>query len=267
MKKPNRRFSLYLTKDDPEGRRIRGQPYLALNSDKQYVNTDHYRRIYMGDYEERESLKHLMPRIRKALEDILPEPVGTSDVLMLSREGEPLCYYIEGDRLRLIKEFIRVSTEGSVVNERTKDFVIEGRQGSWDTLDRLILDGCLYYLMENQKYKDAAKRIVVDSSGKPLVHDIKEGFDDTVKMMIREAKSRPGGSSIAYQQQKDVRKETISDAKGGQDKASAGNKLINVSVDPDKRKSVMKKLREKQIEIARKSGKPVPAYLQYAQKS
>ncbi|MBR0411745.1 MAG: DUF4316 domain-containing protein [Eubacterium sp.] len=290
--KENKRYALYRTKDDPEGKRIRRQPYRDLGADRQYVNMDHYLRVYMGEYEGKESLKELMVKIRLLTKDILAEPVRTSDVLMLNRDGEPVCYYIDGDSLKLITKFIRPSSGGTVIDDTTKGVVIEGKAGKWDTVDSAILDGRIYYLMENQKYKDTAAKVIVDSGGKLLVDDVSDGFGPAVKQQIQEMfrqtdplsphEKIPGKSG----QKKDMliwqrpyengtwerRAESGTEANYDMVDGLANNPVEAASAvkeeclkqqnGPKRRTSVIRKLRRKQIEIARKSGKSIPAYLQ-----
>ena len=294
MKRGNNRYALYRTKSDPEGLRIRGRPYHDLGSDKQHVNMDHYQRIYLGEYEEKVSLKEIMVNLQLLTKDKLTEPVGTSDVLMLKRDGEPVCYYIDGDTLKLITKFIRPSSGGTVIEDSTKGAVIEGRTGKWDTVDSVILDGWVYYLMVNQKYKDTAGKIVVDSDGKLLLDDLSDGFSPVVKEKIRDAVKQTGPfpihEEIPVQGQEDKemliwqkpyengtwerRAESGTEANydmvdgrvnnpAGSSKAAEefGHHDTKVKSGPRRKRSVIRRLRRKQIEIAEKSGKPVPPYL------
>lgn len=294
MKRGSKRFALYRTKDDPEGRRIRGRPYRDIKEEKQNINTDHYRRTYMGEYLGHESLKELMVKIRIMTKDALSEPIGTSDVLMLNRDGEPLCYYIDGESLKLITQFIRPSSGGTAIDDHTKGAAFEGKTGKWDTVDSVILDGRIYYLMENQKYRERAEKIVADADGKLLLDDVPEGFNPTVNQQIRDIVKQtspppvrdksPGLSGQdkdtdmliwqrpyengTWERRAESGTESNYDMVDGrvnnQAEADPAGKVLPSGrmARRGRRKSVIQELRNKQIRIARESGKPIPAYLQ-----
>lgn len=56
---------------------------------------------------EKETVKDVIKRIHGAASNPTLDSVGTSDVLVLNRNGIATCYYIDKDKLVLLSHFIR----------------------------------------------------------------------------------------------------------------------------------------------------------------
>lgn len=89
----------------------------------------------------------------------------------LTIEFSPVAYYkLE----HLVKE------SASVVDMDTSGLAVEGFRGTWHTIDHVELDGATYYLMEHDELGDATEGIIVDASGKLMLDEVYEGFDEEV---------------------------------------------------------------------------------------
>lgn len=205
-----------------------------------------------------------------------------SDVLVLNKEGELTAYYISEDYLTPIEGFIRINTSGALISMETVNYHLENRKGSWMATDYIIIDGKQFFLLEHEEYRNSVPGVVLDAYGKLIADDVRNGFDDTVKQQIRnqirpqevtkqtplnQQKQRLEIWQKYYQNGEWLRQEES----GGEANYDMVDGRVNNIPDqpkeetPKKRKkkeSVIGKLRKKQIEIAIRSGKPIPKYLE-----
>ena len=184
---------------------------------------------------------------------------------------------------------------GALITMETENYQIDGKKGNWIATDTIIIDGKQFYLMEHQVYRDQAQGVILDAYGKMVVEECKK-FDEKTKQKIHDyiqqqvplntveqlkqdgqirlehyqkfyqngtyERSRESGTEANYDmvdglvnnQKKNPEK--ISDAHSN--KQTSRNEQDNK---PKKRRSVIKRLHQKQIAIARRSGKPIPKYL------
>ena len=183
----------------------------------------------------------------------------------------------------------------SLITMETEIYQIDGKKGNWIATDTIIIDGKQFYLMEHQVYRDQAQGVILDAYGKMVVEECKK-FDEKTKQKIHDyiqqqvplnpveqlkqdgkirlehyqkfyqngtyERSIESGTEANYDmvdglvnnQKKNPEK--ISDAHSN--KQTSRNQQDNK---PKKRRSVIKRLHQKQIAIARRSGKPIPKYL------
>ena len=208
---------------------------------------------------------------------------------------EDKCYYVDENYPQYLAGFIRINTSGALITMETENYQIDGKKGNWIATDTIIIDGKQFYLMEHQVYRDQAQGVILDAYGKMVVEECKK-FDEKTKQKIHDyiqqqvplnpveqlkqdgkirlehyqkfyqngtyERSRESGTEANYDmvdglvnnQKKNLEK--ISDAHNN--KQTSRNQQNNK---PKKRRSVIKRLHQKQIAIARRSGKPIPKYL------
>ena len=140
------------------------------------VRIDLYRQIHISFSEKDESVMEIWKKTRNITE--------VSDVLVLNHSGEISCYYVNEDAPRRITGFIRLNPSGTLVTLDTRDYKIEGYEGNWMAADDMIIDGRQFFLMEHQEFHRQAAMIVLDSYGRKVVEECKEGFNQEVKDKI-----------------------------------------------------------------------------------
>lgn len=218
-----------------------------------------------------------------------------SDVLVLNRNGEISCYYVDENYLQYVAGFIRINSSGALITIDTENYHIDGKKGNWLATDTIIIDGRQFYLMEHQVYRNQAQGIVLDAYGKIVVEECTT-FDEMTKQKIHDyiqqqiplnsvqqlkhdgkirlehyqkfyqngtyERSRESGIEANYNMIDGIvnnqkkRPEKISDTQ-----SKKGISQTQQKGKPKKRQSVIKRLHQKQIAIARQSGKPIPRYL------
>ena len=136
-------------------------------------------------------------------------------------------YYVEKSGVIAISGFIQRESSDARVSLNTTGFHIEGKEGRWLAFDSIIVDGRQFFLMEHETYRKDGAWTVVDEEGKLIVDHVCHGFDKPVQRQIKEYLDSPQLAEESAQQK------------------------IQKS-----RKSVLKKLRQKQAEIAKRNRKP-----------
>lgn len=177
-----------------------------------------------------------------------------------------------------------MNSTGSVITMDTEDYKIDGYSGNWKVTDNIIIDGKQFYLLEHQEFREQAARIILDSYGKFVTETGSRGFDEAAKKKIREY-SHPKEQPTKRMKQLQIKLELYQkyfqngmyershesgteanydmvDGQVNNQKKDAEIKQNPAAKRPKKRTSVIKKLHEKQIAIAKRSGKPVPRYLE-----
>lgn len=146
--------------------------YFEVLEQKIPIREQDYQQIYLKHAKE---WKNAM-EIWKHLQDT----VKISDVLTINQNGEVSAYYMDTDGPHKISGFFNLVSDGAAIAADTKDYQIEGYEGSWMVTDFLIMDGKQFYLMEHQKFHDQANKVILDSYGKLVTETGKAGFDALV---------------------------------------------------------------------------------------
>lgn len=254
-------FAVYRVKD--QAKAPWQLSYFEVLEQKIPIRDQDYMQIYLKNAKE---WKNAM-EIWKNLQDT----IKISDILVINQNGEVSTYYTDADGPNKISGFFNLVSDGAVIAADTKDYQIEGYEGSWMVTDFLIMDGKQFYLMEHQRFHDQANKVILDSYGKLVTETGKAGFDEIAKQKIRDyGKEKKNQEPVKedhqeriehYQkmilQKKDAR------ISGGmsineQDQKSSESELEI----PGKKKSIVGRLRRHQAEIAAKEGKPVSKYLE-----
>ncbi len=274
-------FAVYQLKNIPENRPLRFRPYSMLQEMKIQIQYSSYEQVYMGRMQPGDGPEHIRRRFNEKLPRTFHgHSISVSDVLVLNKGGVVISYYVEK------AGFIRKGSSGTLVSIDTEDFHIEGKKGSWLAFDSIIVDGREFFLMENKDYGKDAAWTVVDADGKLVVDGVHNGFDQSVLQQIKkylyppQAISEPekqeilsghtlpseanmsSGSHTEKRSLENWQKymengEYLRSIEGGEEQNYSfidGNK--NNCKKKKGRVSVLAKLRQKQAEIARRSGKP-----------
>lgn len=280
-------FAVYQLKNIPENRQIRFRSYSALQEKGIRVRYGDYEQVYLARMQPEDEPE----QIRRRFNEKLPRTfhghsISVSDVLVLNKDGVVISYYVEKEGFTVIAGFIHKGSSGTLVSIDMEDFHIEGKKGSWLAFDSIIVDGKEFFLMENKHYGKDAAWTVVDEDGKLVADGVHNGFDQSVLQQIKkylyppQAISEPekqeilsghtfpseanmsSGSHTEKRPLENWQKymengEYLRSIESGEEQNYSfidGNK--NNCKKKNGRVSVLAKLRQKQAEIARRSGKP-----------
>ena len=181
-------FAVYQLKKKPELRNLLFRTYEELAQDQIPVQVANYEQVYLGTMKPGETPE----QIKKDLEQKQPHnykghAVSTSDVLILNDNGVTTTYYVNKDTFIEIPDFMKVtSSESGGLTKDTVGYEIEGKDGTWEVVDYLLVEGKNYFLMEHEQYGTNVAYVVLNQNGKVIVDSVYNGFDDMVKQQIRD---------------------------------------------------------------------------------
>ena len=275
-------YALYRVDLNTAGKGLWKKTYDQVKSENRQIRIDFYRQIHISNISAGEAIMDIWERTAD-IRDV-------SDVIVVNRNGEVSCFYVDENTPRRISGFIRINSSGALVTLDTKDYRIDGMEGNWMAADEIIIDGRQFFLMEHQDYHRQIARVILDCYGKKIMEECGNGFDQRTKEIlhgymrnnqIREAdavkkQNKPGQlkrlelwqkayENGHYERSWESGTEVNYDAIDGcvnHQKDHPGKALPDPEKKPKKRMSVIKRLREKQIAIAKRSGKPLPKYLE-----
>ncbi len=277
-------FALYQLKNIPENRQIRFRPYSILQEKGIQIQYKNYEQEYLARMQPGDEPE----QIRRRFNEKLPRTfhghsISVSDVLVLNKDGVVTSYYVEKDGFTVIAGFIRMGSSGALVSVDTSDFHIEGKEGSWHAFDSITIDGRQFFLMEHETYGKEVAWVVLDEEGKIIVDHTYQGFDQTALQQIKDYLNLP--QLTAELQKQEIPDGNIQTQSGNamdkpplenwQKYMENGEYLRSSEIDEEQnynmidgrrnnmspkgkngRVSVLAKLRRKQAEIAKRSGKP-----------
>ena len=251
----NDQFAVYRVDRNSEGRDLWHLSYQEAVSRKLAIRIEYYRQMDIRPLLPEESAIALWKRMKESCE--------VSDVLVLNQNGEIHCYYVNEDYPQLLSGFIRLNPSSTLVTLDTENYRISGKPGNWMATDDMIMEECkngfdektkqkLHELMktpeqreqEYQKYKERLEHYQKFFENGTYERSWESGTEENYNMVdgqVNNLKSAEG--------KRVERKPAQSPEQSSKKK-------------PKKRESVIKRLREKQIAIAVKSGKPVSRYLE-----
>ena len=181
-------FAVYQLKKKPELRNLLFRTYEELAQDQIPVQVANYEQVYLGTMKPGETPE----QIKKDLEQKQPHnykghAVSTSDVLILNDNGVTTTYYVNKDTFIEIPDFMKVtSSESGGLTKDTVGYEIEVKDGTWEVVDYLLVEGKNYFLMEHEQYGTNVAYVVLNQNGKVIVDSVYNGFDDMVKQQIRD---------------------------------------------------------------------------------
>ena len=189
--KPNKQF---------EDRRFRSYRYLQEHGIS--VRSYDYDLVLRGDVDDSENVKMLQERLERELGSAeLPQDshtelddtqkpaspcINVSDVLAITKAGLTTAYYVDPTRLILLPDFFHQPSSGALITIDTDNYPLDGRKGSWMTIDTLRLNGRNLFLMQSKDYGRDAPYVIVDEAGKEIAAD-KNGFTEATIEQIRKS--------------------------------------------------------------------------------
>ena len=260
-------YAVYQLKNIPEIGSLRFQSLEVLTEQGIPVSRDHYEQMYLGRMQPEDTPESIRDRFNRCLpRNFKGHSISVSDVLVLNQRGMLAAYYVEKEGFAELDGFLPGHPSGSAVSMETSGFRLEGKKGTWLAFDNIRIDGKEFFLMEHGR---KAAWIVVDETGKLIVDNVRNGFDRTVQQGIREYLHPPQTLEKPELPEKPV-------LENWQKYMENGEYLRNSEMDEEQnynmidgrrnntapkkegaRGSVLAKLKEKQAEIAQRSGKPV----------
>ena len=132
---------------------LRFRPYHYLQTQGIRVTVDNYIMICRNDTEKALSAKDIRMKLEaEPPPPLTAQPLGLGDVLAVTKDGITSAYYVDPTKLILLPDFFHQPGSGAMIAMDTENWPIDGRKGSWMTIDTLRVDGRDLYLMQSQDY-------------------------------------------------------------------------------------------------------------------
>ena len=165
-------FAVYRVDQQTTGKALWHLPYQEARQQNVSITVENYRVISIHEMQEEEKVADIWKRTKNQCE--------VSDVLVLNKNGEISCYYVDENYPQYLAGFIRINTSGALITMETENYQIDGKKGNWIATDTVIIDGKQFYLMEHQVYRDQAQGVILDAYGKMVVEECKK-FDEKTR--------------------------------------------------------------------------------------
>jgi len=178
-------YEIYRLIPTEANKSLQFRPYRFLTENSIKVRSENYEVAFKGDLTEDLTVKEL----REQLESEKPpdsegKKIRISDVLAVTRNGITAAYYVDPTKLILIPDFFHESGSSVLITIDSDNLPLDGRKGSWMTVDTLRINGQNLLLMQSKDYGRDVPYVIVDEYGKELAAD-KAGFSETVIEQIR----------------------------------------------------------------------------------
>lgn len=271
-------YAVYQLKAEASVRHLRYKSYQYLKENHLRVEAEHYHQVYITTMPKEKKPEE----IRSQLEKKLParftgNALNISDIIAVTKEGVSTAYYVDKGGLVVIPGFFHSPSSTALITIDAEGFQVEERQGSWMAADETVIDGKHFFLLVSEKYGRGAAYAVVDDQGRKAAEDTFQGFDEETIRQIRQTISLEHEKTPEISQKPEMEiwqkyyenGEYLRSAEAyGEQNYDMIDGRINNSVKEHtknlsgKRESVLRRLREKQAEIAARYGKNLPEQAQ-----
>lgn len=170
------------------------RPLSYLKKHGMSVRSWNYEAVFRETLTGSETVKMIRDKLEN--DDILlgsGRALAVSDVIAVTNDGLTFAYYVDSNRIILIPDFFTLPSSASTITLETTGYMIEGRKGSWMTVDAMMIDGRMYYLMLSEVYKRDAPYVILDEHG-TLIGNDPQGFTDesiaALRETVRQAQAR-----------------------------------------------------------------------------
>lgn len=258
-------FAVYQLKQDAQGRKLAFRSYQSIKEQGIALRVEYYDQVYLTTALPHDTIEAIWKRLSLKMPKNFKgyHSPSTSDVIVYNHEGTVSAYYIDKERLVPIAGFIRLHSSSTMVSMETTDFHVEGKKGNWIAADEIIIDGRQFFLMESDTYKNSAQYLVVSQEGE-IVSQESRGFDEQTIQQIRKFLNSSHSENFIekpkletyqkyYENGEYLRSAELTEE---QNYNMIDGRINNISgKKKQERESVLRKLHQKQKEIAARSGK------------
>ena len=180
-------YQLYQMKSSPETDAYIFKPYAAVISMRYFPNVSDYDMVYDTPLRTAEDIRSIRIRIEKMQRKTGRfRAVNVGDVIAVYRSERTYCYYVESTGFVLLNDFFGQSgSSGSSLTPNTEDYTISGKNGLWRVVDTLQYENTMFFLMEHQVLKKQAACIILDAHGSVVDDEVSGDFDDSAVEKIR----------------------------------------------------------------------------------
>ena len=155
--------AVYQVKETPEYRHVRFRSYAKLKSEGKEVKAENYQQVYIGRIQPGETPADIKTRLQKQRpKNFKGHSIGCSDVIVLTDDGKTTAYYVDKDGFIIVSDFFQMKNSSDTkLDVDTKGYTIEGKKGTWQVIDYILMNERKWFLMEHRE----EEKIVFDRGG------------------------------------------------------------------------------------------------------
>lgn len=145
--------AVYQVKDAPEYRNVRFRSYAKLKSEGKEVRAENYQQVYIGRIQQGETPADIKTRLQKQRpKNFKGHSIGCSDVIVLTDDGKTTAYYVDKDGFIIVSDFFQMKNSSDTkLDVDAKGYTIEGKKGTWQVIDYILMNERKWFLMEHGK--------------------------------------------------------------------------------------------------------------------
>ena len=254
-------FQLFQLENNEQNQPYIFQPYSEVIRLNHPVRQEDYRLVYKGIQHGGDTAETIMSRLaEKNLNTGKARAISRSDVIVVAEGSAYGCYYYDDPICIPIEGFLKGTTsENGGITSATRDYALSGKDGLWQVVDTIKVEGTMFFLMEKQDSSQPSAGIVVNRDGKVVCDDCQNRFAEPVMTTIKHF-LHPEQPLIAVEHPRPPREKLVNYQKfyeNGEYLRSASSEVteeqnynmidgIGNNKKPKKRRSVRQRLREKQ---------------------
>ena len=179
--------AVYQVKEAPEYRNVRFRSYAKLKSEGKEVRAENYQQVYIGRIQPGEIPADIKTRLQKQRpKNFKGHSIGCSDVIVLTDDGKTTAYYVDKDGFIIVSDFFQMKNSSDTkLDVDTKGYTIEGKKGTWQVIDYILMNERKWYLMEHEEYGPRAAYVVLSDDGAVVMNDNYNGLDAEAREKIQ----------------------------------------------------------------------------------
>ena len=179
--------AVYQVKEAPEYRNVRFRSYAKLKSEGKEVRAENYQQVYIGRIQPEETPADIKIRLQKQRpKNFKGHSIGCSDVIVLTDDGKTTAYYVDKDGFIIVSDFFQMKNSSDTkLAVDTKGHTIEGKKGTWQVIDYILMNERKWFLMEHEEYGPRAAYVVLSDDGAVVMNDNYNGLDAEAREKIQ----------------------------------------------------------------------------------
>ena len=179
--------AVYQVKEAPEYRNVRFRSYAKLKSEGKEVRAENYQQVYIGRIQPGETPADIKTRLQKQRpKNFKGHSIGCSDVIILTDDGKTTAYYVDKDGFIIVSDFFQMKNSSDTkLDVDAKGYTIEGKKGTWQVIDYILMNERKWFLMEHEEYGPRAAYVVLSDDGAVVMNDNYNGLDAEAREKIQ----------------------------------------------------------------------------------
>lgn len=209
------RYAIYQIVESTKGSKYKFENLDFVTSHGMAVDAADYAYTFGGYLTENDTLDSIYERFNlNHPEGYTGHSLSVSDVVVMQKDGQTKAYYVDSFGFSEVPEFVQQRLhEAQMIQKREDSMItldktaveIEQHEGQWHTVDKMEIEGEIFYLMRHNEYGNSVAAVILNSEGELVAQDLENGFDHGAMEAIQEFLHDRG---IEWNMEEDVREVT-----------------------------------------------------------